>query len=33
MHQLYLLKDSGLPRLDAELFAEKVQLLLSSGSR
>jgi len=33
MHQLYLLKDSGFPRLDAELFAEKVQLLLSSGSR
>ena len=33
MHQMYLLKDSGLPRLDAELFAERVQQLLSSGSR
>ena len=28
MHQLYLLKDSGLPRLDSEAFAKEVQQLL-----
>ena len=31
MHQLYLLADSGLPRLDSERFAEKVQQILASG--
>ena len=33
MHQLYALKDSGLPRLDSEQFAKKAQQMLSRVPR
>jgi hypothetical protein len=33
MHQLYLLADSGLPRLDSEQFAKEVHQLLASVPR
>lgn len=33
MHQLYLLRDSGLPRLDSEQFATKVHQILASVPR
>jgi len=33
MHQLYLLADSGLPRLDSEQFAEEVHQLLATLPR
>jgi hypothetical protein len=33
MHQLYLLRDSGLPRLDSEQFAIKVHQILASVPR